>query len=48
MMERTRTLGDVHEERVLAACKDQFGDGVVEIAHPGTHTSRADAMTGLS
>jgi predicted RecB family nuclease len=50
MLERTRELGDVHEQRILAAYKEQFGDGVVEIERPGpgNSTSRADAVAATS
>ncbi|MDN4479705.1 hypothetical protein [Demequina muriae] len=42
MLERAADLGDVHERRLLDAYKDQFGDGVVEIARPA-NTSQAIA-----
>lgn len=50
MIERTRSLGDVHEQRVLAQYRDQFGSGVVEIPRPGKDTgvTRADAVAATN
>lgn len=46
MLERAADLGDVHEGRVLDAYKDEFGDGVVEIARPAnTPQAIADAVS---
>lgn len=43
MLERAGTLGTEHELRVLARYREEFGDGVVEIAQPGVRDADAVA-----
>lgn len=41
LMVRAAGLGDTHEQRVLAGYREQFPDGVVEIARPATSDPEA-------
>lgn len=41
MLQRAGRLGDEHEQRVLQACRDRFGDRVVEIERPDVRDAEA-------